>query len=177
MCKWVNKKSKNQSVGKNSGNLLKPETYLALKWITGLLNDLKIPYQIVGGLAAKCYGSGRPLRDIDLYVPAEAVSILKQEVNDYIESGPEHYKDENWDLIFMKLRYNNQQIEIGDADNTRYFNSRSGEWIKEEINFSESTRMEYNGIMLSLMPKQKLIDYKKRLNRKVDRMDIRQMQR
>ena len=148
----------------------------ALKWVTGIFNQMEICYQVVGGLAARCYGSIRPLHDIDFYVPGKDISTLEKILTEHIKSGPEYYQDEHWDLVFMKLIYNGQQIEIGDADNTKYFDSQSQRWIKEEINFSESNIIEFEGIALPVMPKQALIEYKQRLNRKVDRIDIKEMQ-
>jgi len=154
----------------------KSDFYKALKWLTDVLSHLHISYQIVGGLAAKCYGSTRPLHDIDLYVPGKDFSKLENEHIEYIEFGPKYHKDEHWDLDFMKLNYDGQEIEIGDADHTRYFDSQSCQWIKEEINFSGSNIIEFEGITLPVMPKQDLIKYKQRLNRKVDRIDIEEMQ-
>ena len=151
------------------------DSYFALKWITDILNRIDIPYQVVGGLAAKCYGSTRPLHDIDFYVPGKEISKLEEELTEYIEFGPERYQDENWDLVFMKLIYNGQNIEFGNADNTTYFDSQSQRWIKAEINFSESNMEEFEGMMLPVMPKQDLITYKQRLDRNVDRIDIMEM--
>jgi len=148
----------------------------ALKWITGIFDRLDIPFQIVGGLAAKCYGSTRPLHDIDLYVPNEGISKLVPELKEYLEFGPEHYRGEFWDLVYMKLRYNGQQIEIGDADQSKYYDSQSQQWIPAEIDFSEAEIIEFVGIELPVMPKQELIQYKQRLDRRVDRIDIREMQ-
>lgn len=154
----------------------KTDIKTTLKWITNILNRLDIPYQIVGGLAAKCYGSTRPLHDIDFYVHGKEMSKLEEKLTKYIEFGPKQHQDENWDLIFMKLSYNGQQIEFGDADNTKYFDSQSQKWIKEEINFEESNLIEFEGIKLPVMPKQNLIEYKQRLNRQVDQIDIQEME-
>lgn len=154
----------------------KSDFYIALKWITDILNRLEIPYQIVGGLAAKCYGSSRPLYDIDFYIPSKGISKLEEELTEYIEFGPERHKDEKWDLVFMKLKYDSQQIEFGDAGNAQYFDSHSQQWIKEEINFSDSTILEFEGIKLPVMPKEALVTYKQRLNRRVDRIDIKEIQ-
>jgi predicted nucleotidyltransferase len=84
----------------------KSDFFIALKWITDMLNHLDIPYQIVGGLAAMCYGSTRPLHDIDFYVPGKDISKLEEELAEYIKFGPEQHQDENWNLVFMKLSYN-----------------------------------------------------------------------
>ena len=152
------------------------DSYKALKWLTDVLNCLDIPYQIVGGLAARCYGSTRPLHAIDQYVPGKDLLKLENELAEYIVYGPVHHQDEHWDLVFMKLSYKGQKIEIGDANNTNYFDSSSKRWIKEKINFLESNMLEIEGITLLIMPKQDLIKYKERLNRNVDRIDIEEMQ-
>lgn len=149
------------------------QIHSALKWITNILDRLEIPYQIVGGLAAICYGSTRTLHDIDMYVPGKSISKLQTEVQDYVEFGPAHHKGENWDLVLMKLNYHGQQIEIGDADHTKYFDSRTQQWTKEEINFNSSSIGEFEGIKLPVMPKQQLVEYKNRLNRKVDQIDLK----
>ncbi len=148
-----------------------------LMWITEILNKMNIPYQVTGGLAAKCYGSTRDLHDIDIYVPNESISKLEQRLDRYLKFGLEHYRDENWDIVFMKLHYNGQQIEFGDADSAKYFDSQSQEWIKEEIIFEKSVLIEFEGIELAVMPKQQLIDYKQKLNRSVDQMDIKEIQK
>ena len=156
---------------------LKSEFHIAFKWIIDTLHSLDISYQVVGGLAAKFYGSTRPLHDIDFYVPHESFSKLEQELKEHIVFGPKLHQDENWDLVFMKLNYKNQLIEFGDADNTKYFNSDSQRWVKEKIDFAEPNVIEFEGIEVNVMPRQKLIQYKQRLNRKVDQIDIREIQK
>lgn len=148
----------------------------ALKWITGILDRHEVPYQAAGGLAARCYGSTRPLHDIDLYVPGRAMPELEEELKEYIEFGPSHHKDNEWDLVFMRLNYNGRQIELGDADRTRYFDSGSGRWVDEKIDFESSRILEFQGIKLPVIPKRRLIEYKQRLDRKVDRLDLKEIQ-
>ena len=41
----------------------------AFRWIVGLLEELAIPFLLVGGLAARAYGASRELADIDFYAP------------------------------------------------------------------------------------------------------------
>lgn len=115
------------------------------------------------------------MHDIDFYVPSNAISKLEHELNNYLIFGPEHHQDKNWDIYFMKLSYNGQQIEIGDAENTRYYDSHSQKWIKEEINFEQSNVVKFEDIKLPVMPKHQLIKYKQRLNRKVDQIDIQEI--
>jgi len=150
----------------------RPDIQQTLTWIIGVLERLEIPYQVAGGLAARCYGSDRPLHDIDFYIPGSSFDRLQEEVWEFIEFGPEHYKDEHWDIIFMKLDYHGRQIEFGDADHTRYYDTHTDQWIREEIDFSASVMVSCEGVELPVMPKQQLIDYKRRLNREVDRADV-----
>lgn len=132
---------------------------------------------MVGGLAARCYGASRPLNDIDLYVPGSSWNQLQFELRDHIILGPIHHVDRHWNIIFMKVNYLGQQVELGDADHTWYFDHRSQRWVREQIRFSESVPIEYDGITLPVMPRTQLIAYKRRLGREVDRMDIRQIER
>lgn len=154
----------------------RPDIQHTLAWITGILDRLEIPYQVAGGLAARCYGSERPLHDIDFYIPGSSFEKLQDKVSEYVEFGPRHYRDEHWDIIFMKLDYHGRQIEFGDADHTRYYDAHTEQWIREEVDFSASEMITCEGIELPVMPKQQLIDYKRRLNREVDRRDVNDIQ-
>lgn len=116
------------------------------------------------------------MHDIDFYVPTEGITLLERELKDYPTFGSDHHQDKNWDLFFIKLRFNNQLIEIGGTDNTNNYDSQSQIWIKEEINFEQSSIVEFEDIELPVMAKQNLITYKQRLNRKVDQIDIQEIQ-
>ncbi len=77
----------------------------ALRWVVGLLRSRKIPFQVAGGLAARAYGSTRPLADIDLYVPGDRFEQVLTDARAFVTFGPERHRGPQWDLMFMKLRY------------------------------------------------------------------------
>ena len=71
-----------------------PSISRALAWITDSLCRHDVPYQAVGGLAARAYGAHRSLVDIDFYVPFDRATALLEEVRPFITWGPEHHADD-----------------------------------------------------------------------------------
>ena len=148
----------------------------ALNWIVSLLNRHNIPYQIVGGLAAKAYGATRPLVDIDIYAPMEQVRPVLDEMRPYITREPLPHHSESWDLIYMALEYHDISIEIGDTStNPRFYNRRDGRWEPQPITFASSTIMTLYGTQVCLMPRDELLAYKAMLQREVDYQDIEEI--
>jgi len=145
----------------------------ALGWIVSLLNRHQIPYQIVGGLAAKAYGATRPLVDIDIYIPLEKAQAALEEMKPYIKREPIPWKSDSWDLIFMALEYENIWIEIGDVKTgPRFYNRRDGRWEAQVIDFDKSVMIDLYGVEGAVMPKDELLEYKAMLGREVDHVDI-----
>ena len=148
----------------------------ALNWIVSLLNRHNIPYQIVGGLAAKAYGATRPLVDIDIYAPMEQVRPVLDEMRPYITREPLPHHSESWDLIYMALEYYDIYMEIGDAStNPRFYNRRDGRWEPQPITFTNSPIMTLYGTQVCLMPRDELLAYKAMLQREVDYQDIKEI--
>lgn len=147
----------------------------AVKWIVEILKRNRIPFQIVGGLAAKAYGAKRTLFDIDIYVPEKYMDKVVSETKKYIVWGPRHVKEKNWDLEYMKIIYAGQRIEIGSPEKTKLFDKGKRKWFQEKINFSKSEIKEVFGVKIPVMPKRQLILRKTRLGRKVDKIDLKQM--
>ncbi len=110
----------------------------SLEWIIGILRKHKIPFQISGGLAAKIYGSPRPLNDIDINIYEENFKDIKEDVNRYIVFGPAHYKDGKWDLMLMTLDYNGQMIDIGGDRNIKISNKSRTEWLSFSSDLSKA---------------------------------------
>jgi hypothetical protein len=87
----------------------------ALAWIVGVLERHGVPYQVVGGLAARAYGAVRPIVDVDLYVPFDRAGAALEEIRPNVVWGPEHHAGEDWDLTFLKVDFRGQRVELGDS--------------------------------------------------------------
>lgn len=147
----------------------------ALAWIAGLLAELSVPFLVVGGLAARAYGSGRPVIDIDLYVPADGARRVAAAVEPHVTRPLAPHRDEHWDLEFMQLEYRGQAIELGIADGARYRDARAGRWREAAVDFGAAETHELFGVRVPVMPREQLVAYKRRLRRAVDRADLAAM--
>lgn len=150
-------------------------TKKCLLWITTILKELNIPFQISGGLAARAYGSTRELADIDIDIPENYFEILKDHVNQYIIFGPDNFKDENWGLLLMTLNYEEQEIDLGGAYQTKVRRSLNSKWHPIAVDFSKSIILDVLGLKLPVIPKHDLLAYKKILSRPVDIADINEL--
>lgn len=144
----------------------------ALIWIVNILNSKNIPFQISGGLAAKIYGSPRPLNDIDIDIPDKNFSDIYDEVKDYLVYGPENYKDEKWDVLEMILDYQGQEIDITGADSCKVSTKDETTWLLLSCDFTRVVYKDFFGIKVPVMPKEDLIAYKKELNGEHQIIDI-----
>jgi hypothetical protein len=144
----------------------------ALQWIVAILNRYQVPFQITGGLAAKAYGSDRELVDIDIDIPEEAFSRIVPEVSEYLLFGPAPYQDPSWDLQLMTLLYRGQEIDLCGAHQAKIFDQARKEWVNLKADFPTSEVKELLGISLPVVCRKDLLDYKRKLDRAVDRIDI-----
>lgn len=148
----------------------------ALRWIVGLLNRHQVPFQVVGGLAARAYGATRELVDIDLYIPMSRFTDISPDVAQYVVWGPTHETGARWDLIYVKIDYEGQRIEMGDSDNTKIYDAKTQSWIKQNIEFERSQMIEVYGVVVPVIPKIQLMEYKTILSREVDQIDLSQIE-
>lgn len=56
----------------------------ALRWVVGLLDAHDVPFEVVGGLAARAYGATRPLADMDLYIPGAHVATVLEAAEPFV---------------------------------------------------------------------------------------------
>ena len=147
----------------------------AFVWIVDILDKHGIPYQVEGGLAANCYGSNRELVDIDIFMPSFGFEKISEDVEGYVEFGPESYTGTHWKLVYQVLNYCGQQIEICDAGRAEYLDTQNDTWIKKDIDFTKAETIGIFGISTKVISKDDLLEYKGRLNREVDMIDIEQI--
>ncbi|MFH2136242.1 MAG: hypothetical protein ABII19_01205 [Patescibacteria group bacterium] len=144
----------------------------ALRWIVGILEKHKIPFQITGGFAAKIYGSKRPLNDIDIDIFDKDFSKIAGDAQEFIIYGPAHYIDERWDCILMTLNFNGQKIDISGASSMRICDDRTGEWKDMPADLSKAVSKEIYGRTIPVIPPEDLIDYKSMLAGEHQKEDI-----
>ncbi len=147
-------------------------TKSALCWIAGILKELSIPFEIAGGLAAKMYGAQRELADIDINISKDDFSRLLPRVREYLKFGPAWYKDQHWNLFMITLKYAGQDIDISALGQIQFFNRKTGKWEKFPDDLSGVQIMNFLGLDLPFIDKAKLISYKDKLRRGVDKKDV-----
>ncbi|HSM17636.1 MAG TPA: hypothetical protein VK845_11655 [Gemmatimonadales bacterium] len=148
----------------------------AFRWIVGLLEELAIPFLLVGGLAARAYGASRELADIDFYVPGERLLQIARAASEFVTAGPERAVSGYWDITFMKLEYAGQSIELGAAEDVRIRNGAAGQWVREPVDLGAGELKEIFGLRVPVMTRERLLAYKRRLRRPVDLADIEDLE-
>ncbi len=148
----------------------------AFHWIIGILKKHDIPFQISGGLAAKSYGSPRPLNDFDIDVPDDRLKDIVPYVKKYIVLGPAQWHDKKWDILFVRLEYKGQQIDIGGGYSIKIFDDRTDKWIPIPTDFSHYEEREIFGIKVPVIPREKLLRYKRLLTREHQRIDVQALE-
>lgn len=147
----------------------------ALTWIVHLFEEKGVPYQLVGGLAARAYGATRPIVDVDFYVSADGFERIRPDLEPYFVRSPSRYEDDEWSLTFSRIEYAGQAIELGIAEGAKFRDRSAGTWEEADIDFDAAVRKELFGVQLRVMPRSQLISYKKKLGREVDQQDLNEM--
>lgn len=149
------------------------KTKEAFIWIVGLLREHKISFHISGGFAANIYGSNRSLADIDIEIPDEKIFEIRNDVKKFIIYGPKRYKDKEFDLLLMTLKYRGQKIDICGVNSQRLFNKKTMKWNNARIDLSKATKKKVYNLIVTLIPLKDLISYKKKISRDVDIQDVK----
>ena len=149
----------------------------ALKWIVPILKENKIKFNVLGGLAAYAYGSKRMLVDIDLSMSLEDMKKLNEIAKNFVVEEPWNGTSETsqWRGYYMELNYEGIAIEIGEAKNTEFLNKNTHKWEKFPDGLDESINKKVLGLTIPVMPLKNLLDYKRKLGRNVDIIDLKNL--
>jgi hypothetical protein len=151
------------------------ETKEALDWIVNILRKNKIPFEITGGFASRIYGSKRKLADIDIEVQDKNIQNIAKLAKRYIIYGPKEYKDNNFDLPLMTLKYKGQIIDICGGDSERLYDKKKKKWVLEKTNIHKAKMKRAYDLIIPVVPLKDLISYKKELGRNVDKRDVKEL--
>lgn len=150
-------------------------TETALLWIADLLRELKVPYEIHGGLAAIGYGAKRELADIDLNIRLEDFERVAERVRPYLTFGPDWYRSDLWECYMMTLVYAGQEIDIGALGRIKYRVKATGAWHELPDRLDNVRMLRIAGLMLPVVNEAELYIHKQEIDRGVDRKDVRDM--
>lgn len=148
----------------------------AFQWIVGLLRSHGIAFQVTGGLAARSYGSPRPLYDIDIKVPEASIAQIAPLVAAHIIYGPTRCMDDAFDIELMTLLYEGQKIDIGGYETARIYDAMLGEWVSCGITLDTYEMRTVYDVEVPVMRKADLIAFKEHLRRPTDIEDIAMLQ-
>ena len=147
----------------------------ALKWIVDILNHNKIKFNVMGGIAAHAYGSKLRFNDIDLTMKLRDMKKLEKLEKDHLILKPWNGISSNkiWKGYIMKLKYKGILIEITEAENTKIFNKKTGEYEKFPADLKNSKPKNLFGMRVPVMSKKNLIYYKSVLRFPNDLIDLK----
>lgn len=151
---------------------MRKNTEKAFKWIVGLLQENKIPFQLSGGFAARLYGSDRPLYDIDIEAPDRYFDKLHPLVKDYVIYGPQRYIDDTFDLLLMTLKYEGQEIDISGCETDKLYNRDTKQWESCGTKINDVVEKEVYDLKVPVIKWQDLVAYKKKIRRPTDLEDV-----
>jgi len=148
------------------------DTAGAFAWIATLLDDGGFGWVVVGGLAARTYGSSRPLADIDIDTPRAALRFVAERAREFITFGPERYRDSEFDIELLTLRWGGQDIDLTAAEDIRLFDRGAAVWREVPTDMKAFEIHQLMGRSAPVMSRETLVHYKRIIDRPVDRVDI-----
>lgn len=131
-----------------------------LDWIIPLLQESGVPFYITGGFAAHLYGSTRPVNDIDIDIPADAIDAVLRAVTPFIESPLQRYEDSTWRMYGATLNYHGQLIDLSTDSDPRVRNKNTGEWDALEMKFDDVEWLYAYGHEIPVQNRRDLMSYK-----------------
>ncbi|MDE2905706.1 MAG: hypothetical protein OXQ28_06435 [Acidobacteriota bacterium] len=148
-----------------------------LRRVCGLLDECAIPFQLTGDVAAAAYGAPRPIRSVELFIAAEHVPALLRRAEEHVVDYPWRRRDGAWDRVALSLSFDGVTIDVCIAEAARFREAATGAWRDAAIDPAASVTVKVRGVEAPVMPRTQVLDQKRRLDRQVDRQDLRHLAR
>lgn len=147
-----------------------------LDWLADLLTLHAIPWRVTGGLAARSHGATRPLADIDLDLPDEALAALQPALAPFVVDPPHRHRSDSWDLLLCTLDHHGQAVDLAGGSSCRIFDRAHATWKDDPFHPHEVVHREIFGRVVPVVARADLLAYKRALDRDVDRIDVAQIE-
>lgn len=147
------------------------EQFTVLMRILEALNQAQHPYQATGGLAGNLHGSRWPLHDLDFDVATPLLSRMATEFRAHVVYGPAPFRDEEFALDLLTLRFGSVDVDISDAASIRLMKA-NGEGQPWPSDLSAVVWRPLHQHRVPTMPLPQLVAYKRAIGREADVADL-----
>ena len=148
-----------------------PAQRVALATVLDALRDIGLPFQATGGLAGNLHGSEWPLHDLDFDVADAALPALAERFRAHVVRGPSPYRDAEFALELLTLRFGTVEADIAAASSIRLIDPTGVEQLAP-TDLAAAVPRTFDGQRIPTMPLEALIAYKQAIGRHADVADL-----
>jgi hypothetical protein len=110
-------------------------------------------------------------------VHGEDLERVEVDLAPYVVQPLTELENDFWDLSLIRLQYAGVPVELSVGEGARYRESRTGEWHDACPKFGDCPEREVFGIPVRVLGLEPLLEYKRRVDRAVDRADVASLDR
>jgi len=147
-------------------------TKAAFVYVVNTLNENRVPFVIAGGLAAKLYGSPRPLFDIDIWIPRKHMKLIRAKLLKFVTMDLKRFKDDRWNDYTMTLRVFGLDFDITALEGGKIYDVNLSKWVPIRLSLHNVARKRVFDKIVPVIKAKDLISYKSKLGREVDIKDV-----
>ena len=117
--------------------------------------------------------TGAPDRSpISISIPLGQRCGSSRSAREFITFGPERYRDSEFDIELLTLRWGGQDIDLTAAEDIRLFDRGAAVWREVPTDMKAFEIHQLMGRSAPVMSRETLVHYKRIIDRPVDRVDI-----
>lgn len=149
---------------------------VTLRWIVDLLSRAGVPFQAVGNLASRAWGATGALEHLDLHVSRAGLEAVLPDLEPWVARPLQYTEGTDWRGTWLRIEHHGTRLDLGVADDAMIRDVGTGEWIALPVDFSASVAREVMGMPIPVIPRDRLLSYKRARDRETDRRDVRDIE-